>query len=122
MISARPVTPASGRPPAIPLAVVIRSGTTPSWSHANRSPVRANPLWISSATNRTPLAEHQSASAGRKPGAGTTNPPSPWMGSITTAASRFAPTCFSSSRIARSAAAAPSTSSPSRNGYDIGAR
>ena len=56
MISARPVTPASGRPPAMPLAVVIRSGTTPSWSHANRSPVRAKPLWISSATNRTPLA------------------------------------------------------------------
>ena len=35
MISARPVTADSGRPPAMPLAVTIRSGTTPSWSHAN---------------------------------------------------------------------------------------
>ena len=30
--SARPVTAASGQPPAMPLAVVTRSGTTPSWS------------------------------------------------------------------------------------------
>ena len=29
MISARPVTAASGRPPAMPLAVVMRSGTMP---------------------------------------------------------------------------------------------
>ena len=39
-----------------------------------------------------------------------------------TQASRFAPTCFSSMMIARSAAAVPSTSAASRNGYDIGAR
>jgi hypothetical protein len=122
MISARPVTPASGMPPAIPFAVVMRSGTTPSWSQANMSPVRAKPLWISSATNRTPVAEHHCASAARNPGAGTTNPPSPWIGSMTTAASRLAPTCFSSIVIARSAAPTPSISEGSRNGYDIGTR
>ena len=55
MISARPVTAASGRPPAMPLAVVIRSGTTPSCSQANQSPVRQKPVWISSAMNRMPL-------------------------------------------------------------------
>ena len=56
MISARPVTAASGRPPAMPLAVVIRSGTTPSCSQANIAPVRAKPVWISSAMKTTPLA------------------------------------------------------------------
>ena len=63
MISARPVTPANGIPPAMPLAVVIRSGTTPSWSHANQSPVRQKPVWISSATKTTPLSGHHAASA-----------------------------------------------------------
>ncbi len=62
----------------------MRSGTTPSWSQANQSPVRQNPVWISSAMNRTPLAVHHSAMAGRKPGAGTMKPPSPWIGSMRT--------------------------------------
>ena len=44
---------------------------------------------------------HHSASAGRKPGAGTTKPPSPWIGSMTTAARLSAPTCFSITSIAR---------------------
>src|SRR5690349_2015576 len=88
MISARPVTPANGSPPAMPFAVVTRSGTTPSCSQANIAPVRANPLCTSSATNRTPLSLHHAARAVRNPGAGTTNPPSPWIGSITTAAVR----------------------------------
>jgi hypothetical protein len=56
MISARPVTAASGSPPAIPFAVVIRSGTTRSWSQANQSPVRQNPVWISSAISRMPCS------------------------------------------------------------------
>ena len=67
MISARPVTAASGSPPAMPLAVVIRSGTTPSWSQANQAPVRQKPVWISSAISSAPLAVHQAAMAGRKP-------------------------------------------------------
>jgi hypothetical protein len=33
----------------MPLAVVTMSGTTPSCSLANQSPVRQNPVWISSA-------------------------------------------------------------------------
>src|SRR5665811_630591 len=45
----------------MPLAVVIRSGTTPSCSQANQSPVRQKPLWISSAMNRIPCSVHQSA-------------------------------------------------------------
>ena len=44
----------------MPLAVVIRSGTTSSCSQANQSPVRQKPLWISSAMNRMPFSLHQS--------------------------------------------------------------
>ena len=116
IISARPTTAASGRPPAMPLATVTRSGTTPSCSQANQAPVRHMPDWISSATNTTPLSRHQSAIAARNPGAGTTKPPSPSTGSITTQARLSAPTCFSITSIARAAACAPVISVGSRNG------
>ncbi len=65
MISARPVTPASGRPPAMPLALSTMSGTRPKCSLAKNAPVRAMPLWISSAMNTIPFAVHHSWSAGR---------------------------------------------------------
>ncbi len=74
------------------------------------------PDWISSATNTTPLSRHQSAIAARNPGAGTTKPPSPSTGSITTQARLSAPTCFSITSIARAAACAPVISVGSRNG------
>ena len=76
----------------MPLAVVIRSGTTPSWSTANQSPVRQNPDWISSATNTIPFSRQNAASPGMNPSGGTTKPPSPWIGSSTTAATFFSPT------------------------------
>ena len=44
MSSARPVTAESGMPPPNALAVVIRSGTTPSCSQANIAPVRPSPV------------------------------------------------------------------------------
>ena len=66
MISARPVTPASGSPPAMPLAVVTRSGTTPSWSQANQSPVRQKPVWISSAISRMPCSRQNVGEAGQE--------------------------------------------------------
>ena len=114
MISALPVTAAKGMPPAMPLAAVIRSGTMPKRSLANISPVRAKPVWISSAMKTTSFARHQSTSAGRKPSAGTMKPPSPWIGSMMTAARLSAPTCFSMIEMAFLAASAPL--SPSRNG------
>ena len=52
-------------PPAMPLAVVMRSGTTPSYSLANQSPVRQKPDWISSATNTMPFAVAKSAMAAK---------------------------------------------------------
>ena len=90
--SARPVTAASGSPPAIPLAVVTRSGTTPSWSLANQSPVRAKPVWISSAMKRMPCSRHHAATRASQPGGGTMKPPSPWIGSMRTAAQLSSPT------------------------------
>ena len=95
MISARPVTAASGMPPAMPLADNSRSGTSPKCSLAKYLPVRAMPLWISSAMNTTPFAVHHSCRAGRNPSAGTMNPPSPWIGSTTRQAKSAAPTVFS---------------------------
>ena len=50
------------------------------------------------------------------PGAGTTKPPSPSTGSITTQARLAAPTCFSMTSIARAAACSPVRSLASRNG------
>ena len=74
------------------------------------------PDWISSATKTTPCSRHQSATARRKPGAGTTKPPSPSTGSITTHATLSAPTCLSITSIARAAASAPVIGVGSRNG------
>ena len=43
-------------PPAMPLAMVMMSGTTPSCSQANHAPVRQNPDWTSSAMKTMPLS------------------------------------------------------------------
>ena len=126
MISARPVTAASGNPPAMPFAVVTMSGTMPSCSDANILPVRAKPACTSSATKTMPFSRAYSTSAGRKPSAGTMKPPSPWIGSMTIAATSSAPTCLSIMLITRCAASSPDTFVPaaasSRYGYDMGAR
>ncbi len=102
----------------MPLAVVIRSGTMPSCSQANIRPVRAKPVCTSSATNTMPLSRQKSASAGRKPSPGTMNPPSPWIGSISTAATFSAPTCLVIWSMAWAAASRPHSCGPvgQRNG------
>jgi len=95
IISARPVTAASGRPPAIPLAVVIKSGTIPSSSQANIWPVLAKPVWTSSATKRMPFSLQNLTRPGKNPLHGTMNPPSPKIGSMTIQATLLAPISFS---------------------------
>ena len=70
MSSARPVTAASGMPPAMAFAVVIRSGTTPSSSQANQSPVRQNPVWISSAMNDHAVGPAPAGEGRQEPGGG----------------------------------------------------
>ena len=87
MISARPVTPASGSPPAMPLAVGDQVGHD-ALVRRRRTSRRCGRSRSGSRRRRTRCRwrVHHSASAGRKPGAGTTKPPSPWIGSITTQA------------------------------------
>ncbi|MNH18050.1 hypothetical protein D3C79_777410 [compost metagenome] len=81
MYSALPHTPASGKPPAMDLAKVVRSGATPICSMAKKVPVRPAPVCTSSAISRMPCWSHRarrrfisSFGAGRKP-------PSPCTGS-----------------------------------------
>lgn len=112
MISARPVTAASGRPPAMPLAVVIRSGTMPSSSHANHWPVRQKPDWISSATKTMPFSLANFTISGRKPLVGSMKPPSPRTGSMMIAATFSAPICLEIWSIAWAAASGPQFSAP----------
>ena len=52
----------------------------------------AKPVWISSAMSRMPCSRHQSATRGSQPGGGTMKPPSPWIGSMSTAAQLSSPT------------------------------
>ena len=56
MISALPMTPESGSPPAIDFATVTRSGSTPKCSIANIRAVRPKPVWTSSATRTMPCS------------------------------------------------------------------
>ena len=124
MSSARPVTAASGMPPAMPFAVVMRSGTTPSCSLANQSPVRQKPDWTSSAMKRIPCSVHHSDTRRIHPSDGTMNPPSPWIGSRITAAVFCSPTCAWTIEVKASKASSAHCFSPvgQRYGYAIGAR
>ena len=92
MTSARPMSPDSGMPLASAFAVQMRSGTTSSWVIASIVPVRPMPACTSSATRRMPWRAVISRMPARKPGDGTMKPPSPWIGSMTAAATFCAPT------------------------------
>ena len=94
MISARPVTALIGSPPPIDFAVVTRSGTTPSSSIAYQRPARPIADWISSAMNTIPCSAQNSLIPATKPGEGTMKPPSPWIGSMITAAMFSSPMCL----------------------------
>ena len=61
MISALPVTVAMGKPPAMPFAAVIRSGSIPAYSLQKNFPVRPKPVWISSATYTIPCSSQSFA-------------------------------------------------------------
>ena len=108
----------------MPFAVVIRSGTTPSWSEANQSPVRQKPVWISSAMSRMPCSAQNSATRRSQPAGGTTKPPSPWIGSMMTAAVLLSPTwvCTTSTKASKAWSAHRSGPPGQRSGYAIGAR
>ena len=81
--------------------MVIRSGSTPSASHANIGPVRPKPVMTSSTTKRMSSSRAASRMAFSQPLGGTITPPEPWIGSQKKAATLSAP---SSATLARSAA------------------
>jgi hypothetical protein len=68
MISALPTTADSGKPPAMLLAIVIRSGSTPACSNANMRPVRAMPDWIHRRSGRCRGGRTARAGCAGRPG------------------------------------------------------
>ena len=74
-IAAAPI----GKPPAIPLASVIMSGSRPSSACANQAPVRPKPVWISSTMKSAPRSRHSSCARRRKAGSIGHTPLSPWI-------------------------------------------
>ena len=75
----------TGMPFPSALARATTSGTTPSCWKPNHSPVRPRPVWISSTIINAPVRSHRSRIAARYPGGAGMTPPSPWIGSISTA-------------------------------------
>ena len=70
----------------MPLAVTSTSGITFSPAHANRLPVRPNPVITSSQTIRIPYRVQISRILASHPSGGTMTPPTPCTGSATKAA------------------------------------
>ena len=96
----------------MPLAVVTRSGTTPSCSQANQSPVRANPVCTSSATNTMPLRRQYSASPAGSRRRGHDEPALALDRLDHHAATFPAPTCASIAPVTAASASAPHCSGP----------
>src|SRR5512138_1817732 len=77
-ISSVVVTAETGiTPPPRDLAVAITSGTTFQWSTPHSFPVRARPVWTSSAINSTPYFFVAVRIRGQKSSGGTIPPASP---------------------------------------------
>ena len=94
----------------------------PKCSMAKSLPVRPNPDCTSSATSTIPCFDASSRRPCTHSTGGTTNPPSPWTGSKTIAATFSAATCVVSIR-RRASSASPAGSEPGqRYGFGNGAR
>ena len=70
--SGRVTMPESGRPGGNAFGHDQHIRDHPSCSTAKNFPVRPKPVWISSATSKTPFSRQNSASSARKPGGGAT--------------------------------------------------
>src|SRR5207249_3878139 len=86
--ASRAMSAASGRPAARGFATRTTSGRRPYFWNAKNRPVRPNPHWISSAMNNAPVERQSSWAAFKNSSPIGTTPPSPWMVSISTAATR----------------------------------
>ena len=76
----------TGMPLPIALASVTTSGCTPASSKPNHRPVRPKPVWISSTISSAPTSSQSSRMPCRYSAVAGWTPPSPWIGSISTAA------------------------------------
>ena len=99
------------------------SGSNPKCSEARNLPVRPVPDWTSSAITRMPWRSQSSFTPRRKSGEGTTNPPSPWIGSMTAQATDPGSTTVVNARCIAASATSPARSgSGLRYGYAYGRR
>ena len=85
-MSSRAMNAPSGKPLAIPLAMVMMSGSTSYASTANIRPLRPNPLCTSSTMSRMPLGVEDLLDPLRYPSGNGMMPPSPMIGSTMNAA------------------------------------
>ena len=77
----------SGRPLAMPLAIVMMSGSTPQCSMPHiLPPVRPKPVCTSSQMKTPPYLRTMSTAISKYSGGGVMNPPTPWIGSARKAA------------------------------------
>ena len=83
-------------PPPIALPRHIRSGCRSHSSAAKSRPVRPNPVLTSSRHSSQPYSWQSASSAVQKPAGGTTTPPEPRTGSITTPATSVGSTAWKS--------------------------
>ena len=74
-------TALNGKPPPMPLPMVMISGLRPNWSEAHIVPVRPKPVRISSTIRRAPHSSAMSRTAWMKSSGGTTLPAVPCIGS-----------------------------------------
>ena len=76
----------TGKPLPNDLPKVTMSGTTSQWLMHIHSPVRPMPVSTSSANSRIPCRSQKARSLGKKSSGGKIEPPHPWAGSSTKAA------------------------------------
>jgi hypothetical protein len=74
----------------MPLATAMMSGSMPAHSWANSIPVRPMPVCTSSRISRIPCSSHASRKPRRHWSGTGRMPPSPWIGSMSTAAQSVA--------------------------------
>ena len=87
MRSSDEATALNGKPPPMPLPIVMISGFRPKWSEAHILPVRPKPTRISSAISSAPASVAISRTAWMKSSGGITLPAVPCIGSMMIAAS-----------------------------------
>src|SRR5262249_36379214 len=116
-ISSRTSVAPMGSPPPSGLASVTMSGTTSACWKPNIRPVRPRPHCTASVTRSAPVSRHRVSSPFRKAGRTGRTPPSPWTGSIITAAVRGVIASFTAARSSQGRKRTPGTSGSKGSRY-----